>query len=75
VGKRKATRAKFGGLTRRQVEVLKLVAEGMTNQQIAETLYISPRTVDMHVSNVLSELGCRSRAEAVHKASELGLLT
>jgi DNA-binding CsgD family transcriptional regulator len=75
LGKRKATRAKFGGLTRRQVEVLKLVAEGMTNQEIAESLFISPRTVDMHVSNVLSELGCRSRAEAVNKANELGLLT
>jgi DNA-binding CsgD family transcriptional regulator len=74
VGKRKATRAKFGGLTRRQLEVLKLVAEGMTNQQIAESLFISPRTVDMHVSNVLSELGCRSRAEAVNKANELGLI-
>lgn len=74
VGKRRATRAKFGGLTRRQVEVLKLVAEGMTNQQIAETLYISPRTVDMHVSNILSEFGCRSRAEAVNRANEMGLL-
>jgi len=75
LGKRKAARAKFGGLTRRQVEVLKLVAEGMTNQQIADSLFISSRTVDMHVSNVLSELGCRSRTEAVNKATELGLFT
>jgi DNA-binding NarL/FixJ family response regulator len=75
LGKRKAARAKFGGLTRRQVEVLKLVAEGLTNQQIADSLFISSRTVDMHVSNVLSELGSRSRTEAVNKATELGLFT
>lgn len=73
LGKRKATKAKYAGLTRRQVEVLKLVAEGMTNQQIADSLFISSRTVDMHVSNVLSELNCRSRTEAVSKATELGL--
>jgi DNA-binding CsgD family transcriptional regulator len=75
LGKRKAAKAKFGGLTHRQVEVLKLVAEGMTNQQIADSLFISSRTVDMHVSNVLSELDCRSRTEAVNKASELGLFS
>lgn len=75
LGKRKATKAKFSGLTGRQAEVLKLVAEGMSNQQIADSLFISSRTVDMHVSNVLSKLDCRSRTEAVIKATKLGLFT
>lgn len=75
LGKREAARARYGGLTPRQVEVLELVAEGMTNQEIAESLFISPRTVDMHVSNVLSELDCRSRTEAVTKAYDRGVLS
>jgi ATP/maltotriose-dependent transcriptional regulator MalT len=74
LGKREAERTRLGGLTRRQYEVLKLVALGMTNQQIAEELVLSTRTVDMHVSNVLTQLNCRSRTEAVGKAAEMGLL-
>ncbi len=71
---RAANRLKRGGLTRRQMEVLRLVALGRTNPEIARELFLSPRTVDMHVSNILSRLDCRSRAEAVRKAGELGLL-
>jgi DNA-binding CsgD family transcriptional regulator len=64
-----------GGLTRRELEVLRLVAVGRTNREIARDLFLSPRTVEMHVRNLLSKLDCRSRTEATSKAHELGLLT
>ena len=69
-----AKRAGTGGLTRRQVEVARLVADGLTNKEIAQKLYLSTRTVDMHVANILDRLDCRSRSEAVRKAGEIGLL-
>lgn len=74
LGRRAAERAKYGGLTRRQMEVLRLVATGMTNKEVAQELFLSPRTVDMHVGNILDRLNSRSRTDAVRKASELGLL-
>lgn len=61
-------------LTRRELEVLRHVAIGRTNREIAQELFLSPRTVDMHVRNVLGKLDCRSRVEASHRAGELGLL-
>ncbi|HWA54449.1 MAG TPA: AAA family ATPase [Solirubrobacterales bacterium] len=61
-------------LTRRELEVLRHVSIGRTNREIAEELFISPRTVDMHVRNLLGKLECRSRVEASHRAGELGLL-
>jgi len=67
-------RRKLGGLTRRQVEVARLIAEGLTNKEIANKIFLSPRTVEMHVANLLDRLDCRSRSEAVRKAGELGLL-
>jgi DNA-binding NarL/FixJ family response regulator len=63
-----------GGLTRRETEVVRLVAVGMTNREIARELFLSPRTVDMHVQNVLLKLDCRSRTDAARRATELGLL-
>ena len=52
----------------------RLVAAGQTNREIARGLFLSPRTVDMHVRNILAKFGCRSRVEATRKAAELGLL-
>ena len=74
LGKRAAADADGAGLTRRELEVVRLVAVGRTNREIAEGLVLSPRTVDMHVRNVLRKLDCRSRAAAAHRAGELGLL-
>jgi DNA-binding NarL/FixJ family response regulator len=74
VGQGSAARARSGGLTRRQREILNLVAQGQTNAEIARTLVLSPRTVEMHVANILATLDSRSRADAVRRATELGLL-
>lgn len=67
-------RAERAGLTARQLEVVQLIAQGATTKEIAETLFLSARTVEMHVSNLLDRLDCHSRSEAVSKAAELGLL-
>jgi DNA-binding CsgD family transcriptional regulator len=74
LGGRAATRADGVQLTRRELEVLRLVSIGRTNREIAGELFISQRTVDMHVRNLLGKLDCRSRVEASHRAGELGLL-
>jgi len=60
------------GLTDRQLEILRLVATGLSNAEIARRLVVSPRTVDHHVSAVLQKLGVRSRRDAVARAAELG---
>ena len=72
--RRVAGRRQQGDLTRRQLEVLHLVSQGRTNREIASTLYVSPRTVEMHVGDILAHLDCHTRTEAVYKASELRLL-
>lgn len=64
-----------GVLTGREAEVLRLVADGLTNRQIGERLYISGKTVSVHISNVLAKLGAGGRAEAVAVAHRQGLLT
>ncbi len=74
LGRRAAGALERGGLTRRELEILRLVAVGRTNREIAHQLFLSPRTVDMHVRNMLAKLGCRSRTEATGRAHELGLL-
>ena len=63
-----------GALSRRELEVVRLVAEGRTNREIAAELVLSTRTIDMHVRNILAKLDCRSRVEASIKAGEAGLL-
>ncbi len=74
LGRRAAAELEQGGLTRRELDVLRLVAVGRTNREIATELFLSPRTVDMHVRNLLGKLDCRSRTEATAKAHALGLL-
>lgn len=61
-------------LTEREEEVLTLVAQGLSNRQIGERLFISTKTVSVHVSNVLAKLGASGRAEAVSVAHQRGLL-
>lgn len=60
-------------LSERELEVLRLMAQGFTNREIAERLVISPGTVKTHVHNVCGKLGGRNRTEAVVRAKELGL--
>ncbi len=74
LGRRAAADAEGALLSRREREVVRLVAVGHTNREIAQELYLSPRTVDMHVRNLFRKLDCRSRVEAVRRAGELGLL-
>ena len=74
LGARAAADANGAGLSRRELEVVRLLSVGRTNREIAHDLFLSPRTVDMHVRNILRKLNCRSRVEAAHRASDLGLL-
>lgn len=74
LGRRAAADAEGALLSRREREVVRLVAVGHTNREIAQELYLSPRTVDMHVRNLFRKLDCRSRVEAVRRAGDLGLL-
>jgi DNA-binding NarL/FixJ family response regulator len=74
LGVRAAADADGAGLSRRELEVVRLLSVGRTNREIAQDLFLSPRTVDMHVRNILRKLDCRSRVEAAHRAGELGLL-
>jgi ATP/maltotriose-dependent transcriptional regulator MalT len=60
-------------LTRREGEVLRLVADGLTNADIASRLVVSPRTVHAHLRSVYSKLGVSTRTAAVAKAHELSI--
>ena len=73
-GKARSTRKHAAGLTARQAEVLGLLAEGLSNPEIADRLFVSPRTVESHVSAVLSKLDATTRQEAVAEAQKQGLL-
>ncbi len=73
--RRDASRRPDEALTPREQEVLALVAEGRSNREIADRLYISAKTVSVHVSNILSKLAAGGRTEAVAVARRRGLLT
>jgi DNA-binding NarL/FixJ family response regulator len=74
LGSRAEADADAGGLTRREREVLRPLVVGRTNREIAQELFLSTRTVDMHVRNILRKLDCRSRVEAAGRAREIGLV-
>ncbi|WP_037641284.1 helix-turn-helix transcriptional regulator [Streptomyces bicolor] len=63
------------GLTTRERDVLRLVSDGRTNRQIAEALFISPKTASVHVSNILGKLGVSGRGEAAAMAHRMGLFS
>jgi DNA-binding NarL/FixJ family response regulator len=63
----------FPDLSDRELEILDLIARGMSNQQIVDRLVISPKTVRNHISNIFSKLQVRDRAEAVVRAREAGM--
>jgi predicted ATPase/DNA-binding CsgD family transcriptional regulator len=75
LGRRAAGQLERAGLTRRELEVVRLVAVGRTNREIGQELFLSARTAEMHVGNVLAKLDCRTRTEVAHKAEQLGLLS
>ncbi|MGY1690898.1 ATP-binding protein [Geodermatophilus sp. SYSU D01105] len=74
-GRRTSTRTNPAGLTARQVEVLRLLAEGLTNTEIADRLVVSPRTAEHHVEAVLAKLAVPTRRDAARQAAALGLLS
>lgn len=73
--RRATTLANPAGLTTRQVEVLRLLGDGLTNAELAERLFLSVKTVDHHVSAILTKLDVTKRRDAVRRAREVGILT
>ncbi len=74
MGPRPSTRRQPAGLTAREVEIVRLMAQGLRNAEIANRTFLSVRTVDHHVSSVLTKLGVRNRTEVLREATRLGLL-
>jgi len=72
---KRAARQTFGGLTAREREVATLIAQGKSNREVAESLVLSERTVESHVSSILSKLGVISRTQIATWAIEKGLIT
>lgn len=62
------------GISRREYAVLELIAQGLSNQEIATRLFVSPHTVKTHSSSLFAKLDARRRTQAVSRAKELGLL-
>jgi DNA-binding CsgD family transcriptional regulator len=73
-GMRESTRINPAQLTNRELDVLHLLKNGIHNKEIAETLFISPKTVDHHISSILFKLDVNSRSKAVAEANRLGIL-
>ncbi|MFL5761109.1 MAG: ATP-binding protein [Thermomicrobiales bacterium] len=72
-GPRASTRANPAGLTERQSAILTLMVEGLRNAEIADRLYLSPKTVEHHISAIFAKLGVNSRAAATRTAVERGI--
>jgi DNA-binding NarL/FixJ family response regulator len=70
----KMTDASYDTLTRREQEIMVLLAQGLSNRQIAEKLFISPKTVENHRSNILRKLNIHSTIELVRYAARLGII-
>ncbi len=73
--RRATTLGNPAGLTTRQIDVLRLLADGLTNAELAERLFLSVKTVDHHVSAILTKLDVTKRRDAVRRARETGILT
>ena len=67
-------RLKSLGISRREYEVLEQIAAGLSNQDIADRLFVSPSTVKTHVSNILAKLDASRRTEAIAKAKEMRII-
>ena len=74
-GPRGETKGNPAGLTARQVDVLRLLDDGLTNAELADRLFLSVKTVDHHVSAILAKLEVNKRRDAVRRARQLGILT
>lgn len=72
--RRATTLGNPAGLTRRQVEVLQRMEDGLTNAELAAQLYLSAKTIDHHVSAILGKLGVANRRDAVRRARDLGVI-
>src|SRR5205823_1639546 len=70
-----SARRAFGGLTAREREVAILIAQGKSNQTIADTLVVTKRTVETHISNIMFKLDCTSRTQIAVWAVETGLVS
>jgi DNA-binding NarL/FixJ family response regulator len=64
-----------GQLTPRETEILRLAAKGMSNKDIADTLFLSLRTVKAHLTNIFNKMGCGSRTDAIIKGLKQGYIT
>jgi DNA-binding CsgD family transcriptional regulator len=72
-GPRPSTRSNPAGLTKREAEVLLLLADGLRNAEIAERLFLAPKTVGHHITSIYAKLGVASRTEAARVAAQLGV--
>jgi DNA-binding CsgD family transcriptional regulator len=74
-GPRQSTREHPAGLTTREAECLRLIAEGCRNAEIAERLFLSQKTIERHIGNLFVKLDVHSRTELLSKANRLGLIS